>query len=92
MVQPHLASFSHIFGRRPTVLLALFFFALGAIIAAVANDFSVILVGRTVQGVGVGGVTVLNVIIADLIPLRERGKWFGYTQGSLSNTSPPYVL
>lgn len=76
--QPSFASFSHIFGRRPMVLLALTFFTAGTIIAALARDFTVLLVGRSVQGVGGGGIIALTyVIVTDLVTLRERGKWFG---------------
>ena len=53
-----------------------------------ANNISMVSAGRTIQGIRAGGTTaVLNVIIADLIPLRERGKWFGYAQANYSVTS-----
>lgn len=58
--------------------MALTFFAVGAIIAAVSNNFTVMLVGRSLQGVGAGGmISLTEVIITDMVPLRERGKWFG---------------
>jgi MFS family permease len=44
--QPVIGSFSHIFGRKPLIYLSLTFFLAGAIVAAVANNFTVILVGR----------------------------------------------
>lgn len=46
--------------------------------AAVAKNFTVLIVGRTLQGVGGGGVIALNeILITDLIPLRQRGAWLG---------------
>lgn len=34
--------------------------------------------GRTVQGLGAGGIYVLiDIVCCDLVPLRERGKWLG---------------
>ena len=37
-----------------------------------------ILVGRAIQGVGGGGIVVLTeIIVCDMIPLRQRGQWFG---------------
>ena len=82
MFQPSFASFSNIFGRKPTVLFALSLFAVGALLAALSNNFTVLLVGRCVQGVGGGGLIALTgVIITDLVPLRERGKWFGFISG-----------
>jgi MFS family permease len=49
---------------------------MGSIIAAAANNVLLLLVGRCVQGVGVGGLVVLTyVIITDMVTLRERGKY-----------------
>ncbi len=37
-----------------------------------------LLAGRTIQGLGGGGIIALtDVLITDLVPLRERGKWLG---------------
>lgn len=61
------------------ILSSLVFFSVGAIVAALAKNFSVLLTGRTIQGIGAGGIISLTeIIITDLVPLRERGKWFGY--------------
>ncbi|KAG0640926.1 major facilitator superfamily domain-containing protein [Tuber brumale] len=77
--QPNFASLSDIFGRRSLILVALVFFTVGAIVAAVANNFTVILVGRSIQGVGGGGIISLTeIIVTDIVPLRERGKYFGF--------------
>lgn len=75
--QPSWASFSHIIGRKPVLLAALVLFTIGAGIASVANNSAVLLVGRSVQGVGGGGLVALTyVIVTDIVTLRERGKWF----------------
>ncbi len=77
--QPSFNSFSHIFGRKPLVFVALTFFTVGAIIAALSKNFTVMLVGRSLQGIGAGGIISLTeVVITDMVPLRERGKWFGF--------------
>ncbi|KAI2785979.1 hypothetical protein POX_h09744 [Penicillium oxalicum] len=76
--QPSFASLSNIFGRRPMVLISIMFFCVGAIIAAVGNNFTYMLVGRTIQGVGGGGIIALSeIIVTDLVPLRHRGHYFG---------------
>ncbi|KAL5599971.1 hypothetical protein FOVSG1_007783 [Fusarium oxysporum f. sp. vasinfectum] len=78
VVQPPVASLSHIFGRRPALLASLTVFAGGSIMAALAKNIAVLLGGRTLQGLGSGGILALTYVIAtDLVSLRERGKWFG---------------
>ena len=77
ILQPSYASFSHIFGRKPMVLVSLVFFLIGALVGALAKNFTHLLVGRSIQGVGGGGIMVLSeIIVTDLIPLRFRGNWF----------------
>ncbi|KAI9871250.1 MAG: hypothetical protein M1830_003143, partial [Pleopsidium flavum] len=76
--QPSFASLSHIFGRKPMILLALTFFTAGAIISALAHNFTILLIGRSIQGIGGGGIIALTyVVVTDLVTLRDRGKWFG---------------
>lgn len=76
--QPSFASLSNIFGRRPLVITAITFFFVGAVVAAVAKNFTYMLVGRSIQGVGGGGIIALTeVIITDIVPLRLRGQYFG---------------
>jgi len=53
--QPNFASFSHIFGRKPLILVAITFFFIGVLVAAVATNFTLLLIGRSLQGVGGGG-------------------------------------
>ncbi|CAM1505515.1 Fc.00g111520.m01.CDS01 [Cosmosporella sp. VM-42] len=78
VVQPPIASLSHIFGRQPALLSSLTTFAIGNIVAALAKNIGTLLVGRTLQGFGSGGILALTyVITTDLVSLRERGKWFG---------------
>ncbi|KAF6225133.1 hypothetical protein HO133_010329 [Letharia lupina] len=77
--QPTFASLSYILGRKPLLLVALLFFTVGAIVGALAQNFTSLLVGRSIQGVGGGGIISLTeILITDLVPLRERGKWFGF--------------
>jgi MFS family permease len=60
------------------VLVALVFFFVGTVIVAVAKNFTYLLVGRSIQGVGGGGLIALSeVIVTDLVPLRLRGQYFG---------------
>ncbi|KAL8822773.1 MAG: hypothetical protein Q9191_006497 [Dirinaria sp. TL-2023a] len=92
--QPSFASFSHIFGRKPLIMVALAFFLAGSVVAAVANSFGLLLVGRSLQGSGGGGLIALTeIVVTDLVPLRLRGKWFGVISGmwSLGSVSGPVI-
>ncbi|KAL4930310.1 major facilitator superfamily domain-containing protein [Aspergillus undulatus] len=76
--QPNFASLSSIFGRRPLVLIALTLFFVGTVVCSVAKNFTYMLVGRSIQGIGGGGVIALTeVVVTDLVPLRLRGQYFG---------------
>ena len=70
-------AFSSIFGRRPIMLFSCAVFGLGAILCGVSQNFTLMLIGRTIQGAGGGGfVAVVQVIITDMVPLRERAKYY----------------
>ena len=75
--QPNWVAFSHLWGRRPLLLLALTFFTVGSIVCAVSKNFTMMLVGRSIQGTGGGGIiAITEIIITDMVPLRERGNYF----------------
>lgn len=70
-------SLSQCFGRRPILVVSLFLFGVGAVLPAVAHSWTLVLVGRAIQGVGGGGLVGLTtVIITDLVPLRERSGFY----------------
>lgn len=76
VLQPPIGSFSQIFGRKTMIYVSFAFFLAGAVIAAVAKNFTVILVGRSIQGVGGGGIICLTeMVVVDTVPLRERGNY-----------------
>ncbi|KXX77101.1 putative MFS-type transporter YusP [Madurella mycetomatis] len=76
--QPFIAALSDIFGRKEMLLVSVLFFTLGTVLCApIAKDFTVFFVGRSVQGIGGGGIiTMGQVIFADIVPLRQRPKYF----------------
>ncbi|KAK4207203.1 putative mfs multidrug transporter protein [Rhypophila decipiens] len=76
VLQPTVAGLSNFLGRKSMIYVASALFTAGSLIAALANNFTVILVGRTIQGVGGGGLIALTeVVITDLVPLAHRGTW-----------------
>ena len=78
----------------PALTFCVAFFLIGIIISGLAKNFTVMLVGRTIQGVGGGGVILLNdIIITDLVPMRLRGAYFGAIGGvwALGSVSGPVI-
>ena len=66
----------------PIVTFCVAFFLIGIIISGLAKNFTVVLAGRTIQGVNGGRVILLNDIInTDLVPMRLRGAYFGAIGG-----------
>ncbi|MGC9382629.1 MFS transporter [Streptomyces sp. MH13] len=64
--------------RKTLIQCALGLFALGSAWCALAGDVGQLIAGRAVQGLGAGGVNALaQVIMATLVPPRERGRYNG---------------
>ena len=85
---------SHGFGRRPIMLIVLTLFAVGAILCGVATNYTVMLVGRTIQGLGGGGLVGLTtVLITDMVPLRDRGRFYALISAiwALGSTTGPII-
>ena len=79
---PTWGKISDIWGRKLILLIANAVFFIGSLISALSADIGMLLAGRTLQGIGGGGVIVLpNICIADLFSQRERGKYFGFIGG-----------
>lgn len=73
-VLPLLGRLSDVFGRGPVLAFCLVTFAAGSLVTASANTLGVIVLGRTLQGAGGGGlVPVTLALVADLWPPRRRG-------------------
>ncbi|PNS20303.1 hypothetical protein CAC42_5753 [Sphaceloma murrayae] len=69
---------SDIFGRKPVLLLANVVFLVGSLVAALANSIGMLIAARAIQGIGAGGLVILvNICIADLFSLRNRGAYYG---------------
>ena len=94
VIQPFISQACNVFGRKKPALFSVFLFALGAGIAGGANGIAMLITGRTIQGLGAGGVFVLiELVVCDLLPQRERGKFVGVVLGSsaVGSTIGPLV-
>ncbi|OBZ67783.1 putative transporter C3H1.06c [Grifola frondosa] len=75
---PMSGGLAQLFGRRPALLACLALFALGSGICGGAKSMAMLIAGRTVQGLGGGGIQSLSaIILADLVTLHERGLYAG---------------
>ena len=64
------------FGRRRLFVTALSLFLFGSIICVASVSFPILILGRSVQGLGAGGLFSLAfAVIADLVAPRERGRY-----------------
>jgi MFS family permease len=80
VVQPFIVNLSDIFGRRPVLLSSIGIFTIGTILCCVTDDFVVFITGRCIQGTGGGGsFALVSVILADIIPLRQRAQYQAIT-------------
>ncbi|KAJ5332963.1 Major facilitator superfamily domain [Penicillium brevicompactum] len=76
VVLPLFGQTANIFGRRWLLILSVLIFALGSGLAGGAKNTVQIIAGRTIQGIGGGGInTLVDTVICDLVPLRQRGKY-----------------
>jgi MFS family permease len=81
--QPLFAGLSDVLGRKPLLLTSIILFTIGTIIACAAQDFTALLAGRSIQGIGGGGIVAMSLIIlTDIVPLRFRPKWYGAIQAA----------
>jgi MFS family permease len=69
-------------------------FTLGSGICGGANGADMLIIGRAVQGIGSGGINmIVDVIVSDLVPLRERGNFIAIvlTVYSIGSSMGPFV-
>jgi EmrB/QacA subfamily drug resistance transporter len=63
-------------GRKWLFVAALALFLCGSVVGGLAGSMTVLIAARAVQGLGAGGLMVLSqAIIADVVPMRERGRY-----------------
>ncbi|MCS5496483.1 MFS transporter [Cnuibacter physcomitrellae] len=64
--------------RKLLIQLSLVIFVVGSGLAGLAQNTEMLITFRVLQGLGAGGLTALvQVVMADIIPPRERGRYMG---------------
>ncbi|MFG2404546.1 MDR family MFS transporter [Streptomyces brevispora] len=70
--------FGDLFGRKVIFQLSAIIFITGSFLCGLATNMTLLIVWRGLQGIGAGGLMVTSMaLIADVIPLRDRGKYQG---------------
>ena len=76
---PLYGKISDLYGRRPVFQFAIVTFLIGSALAGASQNMTQLIATRALQGLGAGGLMALTfVIIGDVIPPRERGRYQGY--------------
>ncbi|MAD06366.1 MAG: tetracycline resistance MFS efflux pump [Gammaproteobacteria bacterium] len=74
---PLLGSLSDRYGRRPVLMLSLFFYGVSYLIAGFATALWVLFIGRFLTGVTSATYATANALIADVSPPEQRAQNFG---------------
>nr|WP_279392519.1 MULTISPECIES: MDR family MFS transporter [unclassified Rathayibacter] len=82
---PLWGKFADLFNRKLLIQLALAIFVIGSAAAGFSQDTNMLIVFRVFQGLGAGGLAALSqIIMADIISPRERGKYAGLFGGVMA--------
>lgn len=78
VTEPIYVSVSDVFGRKQPLYASIILFTIGSIVFAVAQNMTILIMGRLIQGLGAGGLDVLQeIILADITSLKERPLYLG---------------
>ncbi|KAI8710824.1 hypothetical protein NCS52_01525000 [Fusarium sp. LHS14.1] len=83
VTMPFVSSASDAFGRTKSLITSVVLFTLGTVFCCLAHSSPPLLTGRVFQGIGAGGIMSITLMIyADIVPLRDRPKWYGVVLAS----------
>ncbi|WP_053804335.1 oxytetracycline resistance efflux MFS transporter OtrB [Streptomyces rimosus] len=81
LAMPFYGKLSDIYGRKPMYLISIVVFIGGSVLCGTAGSMWELALFRAVQGLGGGGLMSLpTAVVADLAPVRERGRYFAFLQ------------
>ena len=76
---PIVGKLSDLYGRRLLFQVSIVVFMVGSLMAGLSQTMGQLIAARAVQGLGAGGLVVLNFgVLADIVAPRERGRYQGY--------------
>ncbi|MBS0644157.1 MAG: MFS transporter [Acetobacteraceae bacterium] len=81
---PAYGKLGDLYGRRRMMLISLLAFAAASLLCAYSPSFTVLLIGRVLQGLGGGGLmTMAQALVGEHVPVRQRGTYQGYLSANI---------
>ncbi|KLO19180.1 MFS general substrate transporter [Schizopora paradoxa] len=78
-LSPLWGKLSDMMGRKPILFGSIALFLLGSALCGAAQSLTWLIVCRAIQGIGGGAIyQLVQIVIADIVPLQDRGKYGGY--------------
>jgi EmrB/QacA subfamily drug resistance transporter len=75
---PLYGKFGDLYGRKPTLQVAIVIFLIGSALCGIAQNMPELIAFRALQGLGAGGLLTTTIaVVGDIIPPRERGRYQG---------------
>ncbi|MBC6003670.1 MFS transporter [Paeniclostridium sp. NSJ-45] len=75
---PVLGALSDKYGRRPLLLVCLLGSAIGYLVFGIGGALWVLFAGRIIEGITGGSISTIFAYFADIIPPKQRTKYFGW--------------
>jgi len=77
-VMPLYGKLSDQYGRKTMIYSAIAIFLIGSVLSGLSQSMTQLILFRAIQGVGAGGlIPISQIVVADLVPPRERGRYQG---------------
>ncbi|PEI65875.1 MFS transporter [Bacillus wiedmannii] len=80
---PALGALSDKYGRRPLLLICLFGSAIGYLVFGIGGALWVLFAGRIIEGITGGSISTIFAYFADIIPPKQRTKYFGWVSAAV---------
>ncbi|OME86605.1 tetracycline resistance MFS efflux pump [Paenibacillus sp. FSL A5-0031] len=75
---PVLGALSDKYGRRPLLLICLLGSAIGYFVFGIGGALWILFAGRIIEGITGGSISTIFAYFADIIPVEQRTKYFGW--------------